>query len=218
MMEGLGSGSWRPKNIRHFRIRIYNTGLLISFLFVPWHFFLYFLISWFCHPIHPFSSSFSSLSSLFCSFLLPLFPTLSFSTSYLFSLHSFRILMFSSLPLSCIYCRLLQSITDMLLYTVIFLLCAFRVENGGYYNKLELAYNCPVCQKLVCHRQTNSIFFTYHLRYGTPDKLQYRNDHAPSRDPRLLSLLSRKRNCAKYDSFLFSRNTVFAFLNFPRKF
>ncbi len=130
-------------------------------------FFLYFylFISWSYRLFHPFSSSFSSLSSLFCSLHLPLFSTLSLRFIFVLSaFFSYFDVLYTPpelylLPPSPIKNR------HVVPYTVIFLLYVFRVENGGYYNKLELAYNCPVCQKLVCHRQTNSIFFTYHLRY-----------------------------------------------------
>jgi hypothetical protein len=80
MMEGSGSGSLKPKNIRNLRtrIRIHNTGLLTSFLSSLGTFysiFIFFLFSCSYCITHPFLSSFSSFSSLFCSVLLPLFPS-----------------------------------------------------------------------------------------------------------------------------------------------
>jgi len=39
-----------------------------------------------------------------------------------------------------------------------------RVRNGPYFDGENLTYNCPVCSKDVCRKQTNSIFFIYHFR------------------------------------------------------
>jgi len=39
-----------------------------------------------------------------------------------------------------------------------------RVRNGPYFDSENMSYNCPVCHKDVCRKQTNSIFFIYHFR------------------------------------------------------
>jgi hypothetical protein len=113
IMEGSGSGSSRPKNIR---IRIPGSTTLVfsCHFFLPSALFTLFLSSFFFPVLTVLLIHFSHLSLLFhpssvlSSFLCFL---RSISASYLFSRSSFRILI-SSLPLSCIYCRPLQSITD----------------------------------------------------------------------------------------------------------
>lgn len=39
-----------------------------------------------------------------------------------------------------------------------------RVINGPYYDAQKQAFNCPVCEKDICKKHNNSIFFIYHLR------------------------------------------------------
>ena len=39
-----------------------------------------------------------------------------------------------------------------------------RVRNGPYFDAENMSYNCPVCHKDVCRKQTNPIFFIYHFR------------------------------------------------------
>merc|ERR1719471_625252 len=41
---------------------------------------------------------------------------------------------------------------------------ANRVQNGAYYNAEKLGFQCPSCHNVVCKKQSNSIFFIYHLR------------------------------------------------------
>jgi hypothetical protein len=210
MMDGLKSGSLRPKNILILRrIRIHNTGLLTSFLFFPRHFFLYFyLLSYFLVlPSYSlFLSSFSSLSSLFCSFLL-LFFLSSLSSSYLFSLPYFHIVMFPSLIKNrhvAAHCNL------------------FAVCLGWRMAATITSWSWPTTALSarswsVTVRPTPS---SSPIISGTPDKLQYRIDSAPSRDPNLLSLLSRTAKLREICQFLVFANYWFCFflLNCLRQF